>query len=76
VSDAEVARENRMAASAMGWISGCVVIWSSLFALGSWLYLPGDPTRLTDALVLTAICIVSGFVLLQVTRKLWAENDA
>jgi Na+/proline symporter len=75
VSDAEVANENRMAASAIGWLSGCVVIWSSLFAIGSWLYLPGDPSRLNDALVLSGVCIVSGLVLLQVTKRLWAERS-
>ncbi len=73
VSDAEVAQVNRLAASAMGWVSGCVVIWSSLFAIGSWIYLPGDPSRLNDAILLTGVCVVSGIVLLQVTKRLWAE---
>ena len=74
VSDADVAQENRIAASAIGWVSGCVVIWSSLFAIGSWIYLPGDPSRLNDALILTGVCLVSGVVLLQVTKRLWAER--
>lgn len=75
VSDAEVAQENRLAASAIGWVSGCVVIWSSLFAIGSWIYLPGDPSRLNDALLLTGVFVVSGIVLLQVTKRLWAERS-
>ena len=69
-----MAQENRIAASAIGWVSGCVVIWSSLFAIGSWIYLPGDPSRLNDALILTGVCLVSGVVLLQVTKRLWAER--
>jgi Na+/proline symporter len=75
VSDADVAQENRLVASAIGWVSGCVVIWSSLFAIGSWLYLPGDPSRLNDALMLTGVFVVSGIVLLQVTKRLWAERS-
>jgi Na+/proline symporter len=74
VSDADVAHENRMWASLAGWISGCVVIWSALFAIGNFLYLSGDPSRLTDAWILTGVFVVSGLVLLQVTRTLWSER--
>ncbi|AMW05868.1 sodium:solute symporter family protein [Gemmatimonas phototrophica] len=73
ISDQVVAEENRMGTSLLGWISGCVVIWSSLFAIGNFLYASGDASRLTDAWILTAVFAVSGFVLLGVTRKLWAE---
>ena len=75
VSDAEVMRENAIGASLLGWIAGCLVIWSSLFAIGNFLYAPGDPSRLTDAWLLTALFVVSGSVLLGVTRKLWAESE-
>jgi len=75
VSDAEVARENAMGASLLGWVSGCVVIWSSLFAIGNFLYASGDPSRVGAAWMLTGVCVVSGVVLLQVTRKLWAESE-
>jgi SSS family solute:Na+ symporter len=37
-SDAEIAQENRVGAAFVGWIAGCVVIWSSLFAIGNFLY--------------------------------------
>jgi hypothetical protein len=74
VDEGEVARENRMGLSLLGWVSGCAVIWTSLFAIGSWLYVPGDPARRGDALLLTAACAVSGVVLLQVTRRLWADR--
>jgi solute:Na+ symporter, SSS family len=75
ISDADVAHENRIGASAVGWISGCVVIWSSLFAIGNFLYLSGDPSRRTDAWILTGVCLVSSVVLLQVTRHLWSERS-
>lgn len=74
VSDADVAQENRIGAAFVGWISGCLLIWSSLFMIGNFLYASGDPSRLTDAWLLTAVFVVSGVVLLRVTRQLWADS--
>jgi hypothetical protein len=76
VSDAEVAQENRIGAAFVGWIAGCVVIWSSLFAIGNFLYASGDPSRLSTAWMLTAVLAVSGFVLLRVTQQLWTDSSA
>ena len=76
VSDAEVAQENRIGAAFVGWIAGCVVIWSSLFAIGNFLYASGDPSRLSMAWMLTAVFAVSGFVLLRVTQQLWTDGTA
>jgi len=72
VSEAEVNRDNRLGASLAGWIAGCAVIWSSLFAIGNFLYAAGDPGRLGVAWLLTGVCVVSGAVLLRVTRTLWS----
>ena len=76
ISDAEVAQENRIGAAFVGWISGCVVIWSSLFAIGNFLYASGDPSRLKTAWSLPAVLAVSGFVLLRVTQQLWTDSTA
>jgi SSS family solute:Na+ symporter len=76
ISDAEVAQENRIGAAFAGWISGFVVIWSSLFAIGNFLYASGDPSRLSMAWMLTAVFAVSGFVLLRVTQQLWTDSTA
>jgi SSS family solute:Na+ symporter len=76
VTDAEVAQENRIGAAFLGWISGCTVIWSSLFAIGNFLYSSGDPARLKMAWILTAVLVVSGYVLLKVTQQLWADSTA
>ncbi|MBX9857102.1 MAG: Na+:solute symporter [Gemmatimonadaceae bacterium] len=76
VSDSEVAEENRIGLAFAGWVSGCLVIWSSLFAIGNFLYAPGDASRLNDAWLLTGVFVVSGVVLLQVTRKLWNQRTA
>jgi len=75
VSDAEVAQENRVGTSLLGWVAGCLVIWSSLFAIGNFLYAAGDPSRVADAWILTAVLVVSGGVLLGVTRRLWANSN-
>ncbi len=76
VSDAEVAQDNRIGAAFVGWISGCIVIWSSLFAIGNFLYAPGDPSRWPAAWMLLAVFVVSGLVLLRVTKQLWADSTA
>ena len=73
LSDAEVAQQNRIGAAFLGWIAGCLVIWSSLFAIGNFLYSSGDPLRLKAALILTGIFAASGFVLIRVTQQLWAD---
>ncbi len=50
----------------VGWVSGCAVIWSSLFAIGKFLY-----GEMAMEWILTASTVVSGIVLLQVIRRLW-----
>ena len=55
----------------LGWVSGCAVIWSSLFAIGNFLY-----GRTSLALILTAIFVVSGLALIYVIRKLWDRSAA
>ena len=55
-----------MGIATLGWISGCAVIWSSLFAIGNFLY-----GRTSLALTLTAVFVVSGLTLLQVMRRFW-----
>jgi hypothetical protein len=58
---------DHMGMATLGWISGCIVIWSSLFAIGNLLY-----GRMVAAGVLTLAFIVSGIVLLYVINRLWA----
>ena len=55
-----------MGLAALGWISGCAMIWSSLFAIGNFLY-----GRTTLALKLTTIFVVSGVTLIVVVRRVW-----
>ncbi len=67
VTVAEAAQHSdHMGRAALGWISGCAVIWSSLFATGNYLY-----GRTSLALTLTAVSVVSGAVLLYVINTLW-----
>jgi Na+/proline symporter len=76
ISDAEISQENRIGSAFVGWISGCALIWGSLFAIGNFLYSSGDPQRLTMAWVLTGVTVVSGYVLLKTTQQLWADSTA
>jgi solute:Na+ symporter, SSS family len=62
---------DHMGQATLGWISGCVTIWSSLFAIGNFLY-----GRTNTALLLTAVFVVSGSTLLYVVNHLWDVNTA
>jgi hypothetical protein len=50
----------------VGWVSGCATIWSSLFAVGNFLY-----GRTAYTLVCLGVFVVAGFVLLRVVTRLW-----
>ncbi|MCX6909159.1 MAG: Na+:solute symporter, partial [Verrucomicrobia bacterium] len=63
--EAAATHEN-MPLALLGWSAGCAVIWSSLFAVGNFLY-----GRMTHAGTLLVISIASGVVLLWVMDKLW-----
>ncbi len=72
VSESEAAlHSDRMGEATLGWISGCLTIWSSLFAIGNFLY-----GRTQTALTLTAVFVVSGSVLLYIVNRLWDKNGA
>jgi solute:Na+ symporter, SSS family len=64
-------RADDMGLATLGWVSGCVVIWSSLFAIGNFLY-----GRTSLALMLTAAFVVSGVILLRVVNRLWDKPTA
>ena len=67
ISEAEAAgHSDPMGKATVGWIAGCATIWSSLFAIGNFLY-----GRTQLALILTAVFVVSGIVLLVVVNTLW-----
>lgn len=71
VSEAEAALHgDHMGKATIGWISGCAVIWSSLFAIGNFLY-----GRFQLAWLLTAVFVVSGFVLLYIINTLWTGKQ-
>jgi len=70
VTEAEAAlRGDHMGLATMGWVSGCAVIWSSLFAIGNFLY-----GRTQTALILSGIFVVSGIALLYVVNRLWDKQ--
>jgi solute:Na+ symporter, SSS family len=60
------AGEENIPMALLGWFAGCTAIWSSLFAVGNFLY-----GRMGLALVLTAIFIVSGLVVIRIVSRLW-----
>jgi len=61
-----IAHSDNMGLATLGWISGCIVIWSSLFAIGNFLY-----GRTTLAMELTLVFAVSAAALVYVINKVW-----
>jgi hypothetical protein len=67
ISEAEGARHSdRMGQATIGWIAGCLTIWSSLFTIGNVLY-----GRYQLALALFAVFLISGIVLIGIINRLW-----
>jgi Na+/proline symporter len=64
-SASEIEKEN-IPLSLLGWISGTITIWSSLFTIGSFLY-----GRTEMGFLLLGVFLISGFVLLNVIKKIW-----
>jgi Na+/proline symporter len=52
--------------SLLGWVSGCVMIWSALFAVGNYLY-----GRMDYAIGLAVVFVVSGYAVIRVVGRLW-----
>jgi hypothetical protein len=50
----------------LGWVSGCVMIWSALFCLGNFLY-----GRTGYALALLVLFAGSSLALIKVIKRLW-----
>jgi Na+/proline symporter len=60
------ASPDSIAQSLLGWVLGCLTVYSLLFGLGSLLY-----GNLPQALVWLVVLVVSGTGLLRVVRSLW-----
>ena len=54
----------------VGWVAGCTSIWSALFAEGNFLY-----GRYPQALLLTAMFVVSGVILARIVSRTWASSE-
>jgi SSS family solute:Na+ symporter len=69
-ADEAVTHEN-IPMALLGWVAGCTTIWSSLFAVGNFLY-----GRIGPVLLLTCVFAVSATVLVRVVTRLWAGSPA
>jgi len=69
VSQAEAAAfagNDNVPLALVGWVTGSLLIWSSLFTVGNFLY-----GRMGYALALAAVAVVSGATVIWVVRRLW-----
>ena len=65
-----VERADNVPMALLGWAAGCMMIWSSLFTVGNFIY-----GRTGYALALLAVFVVSGLVLLKVVNQLWSAKS-
>jgi hypothetical protein len=69
LEEAQATHEN-VPLALMGCLASSVVIWSSLFMVGSYLY-----GRMAQAFILFAVFIASGILLIYVMNRLWDTNS-
>ncbi len=65
------AEKDNMGLAFVGWISGCVMIWSSLFCIGKFLY-----GQMTQAYILLALTLISSAILLRIVNRLWVKPQS
>ena len=66
VLPADEGSEENIPMALLGWVAGCAAIWSSLFAVGSFLY-----GRTGRGLMLTVVFAVSGLIVIRIVSRLW-----
>jgi solute:Na+ symporter, SSS family len=70
VTEAELeATHENMPLALIGWVAGCMFIWSTLFTIGNYLY-----GRMELAWVLLGFSLVSGTALVFVVNRLWVGS--
>ena len=56
--------------SLLGWVTGSIAIWSSIFTIGNFLY-----GRLNYAMVSLAVLLISGSILIRIVSLLWKKDE-
>ena len=62
--------EDHIPLALLGWVSGCAMIWSVLFAVGNYLY-----GRVTIAVMLFVVFLLSGLVVIYVFNRLLSNRE-
>ncbi len=63
--DSTIDKEN-IPLNLLGWLTGTITVWSSLFTIGSFLY-----GRTLTGFVLLGVFLVNGIILIHVVKKVW-----
>lgn len=63
--------ENDIPMSLLGWVAGCICVWSGLFTVGNFLY-----GRMLFAMEMLIALLISGGLLIWVVRRLWSDSAA
>jgi solute:Na+ symporter, SSS family len=68
LEDEGASREN-IPLALLGWVAGSMAIWSSLFAVGNFLY-----GRMGYAAALGAVFVICGLIVIRVLNTLWMDS--
>ena len=68
--DARATHEN-FPLALLGWVAGCIMVWSALFSLGNYLY-----NRLTLSVLLFIVFFVSMLTVIFVMNRLWSGSTS
>ncbi len=72
LTEAEIAATgDNIPMALVGWVAGCVAIWSALFTVGNFLY-----GRNSTAVWLFVVFVISSAILIRIVRTLWTEVPA
>ena len=72
LTEAEIAATgDNIPMALVGWVAGCIAIWSALFTVGNFLY-----GRNSTAVWLFVVFVISSAVLVRIVRTLWTEVPA
>lgn len=69
ISKDEISQADNIPLALLGWVSGCTMIWSALFTVGSFLY-----GRTTSTIVLLIVFLISGGILIKIINTLWTDK--
>lgn len=69
IAPGDIKKADNIPMALLGWFAGCTMIWSALFAVGSFLY-----GRYTSCVVLGIVFLITGGIVVKIINSLWTDD--